>query len=225
MANWLRDYFYSHTIGQGIWKWDHYFEIYDRHFNRFRGQEVHILEIGIYSGGSLNMWRDYFGPKALIYGVDIEASCKSYERDDVKIFIGDQTNRDFWRHFRSAVPKLDIVVDDGGHEVVQQTVSLDELLPHLRPGGVYLCEDVHGYPNNEFASYVHKLAHGLNDHREVESNPNDNDRRLVKKPTPFQAEINSIHLYPYVIVIEKNGLPIKELIAPKRGTEWQPFLK
>ena len=225
MADRLRDYFYSHTAGQGIWKWDHYFEIYDRHFNKFRGQEVHILEIGIYSGGSLNMWRDYFGPRARIYGVDIDPSCKSYERDEVKILIGDQANRDFWRHFRNVVPMLDIVVDDGGHEAVQQIVSLEELLPHIRPGGVYLCEDVHGYPGNQFASYVHELAHQLNDHRGAEANTENNDRRIVKATTPSQAEINSIHIYPYVTVFEKNVTPVKELIAPKRGTEWQPFLK
>src|SRR5215475_13984002 len=70
--NQLRTFFDNRKVGSGIWKWLHYFEIYERHFSRFRGQEVHIAEIGIYSGGSLEMWRDYFSPKAHIYGVDIE---------------------------------------------------------------------------------------------------------------------------------------------------------
>src|SRR5262249_15852097 len=136
--------------------------VYDRHFSRFRGEDVHVLEIGVYSGGSLQMWRDYFGPKAHIYGVDIEPDCRVYEGDNVKIFIVDQADSRFWREFRQKVPMLDIVIDDGGHQTEQQIVTIEELLPFLRPGGVYCCEDVHG-AFNHFASYVHGLDHKLND--------------------------------------------------------------
>jgi hypothetical protein len=52
---------------------------------------------------------------------------------------------------------LDIVIDDGGHKYEQQVVNLEELLPHLRPNGVYLCEDVFS-AFNLFASYVGGLA-------------------------------------------------------------------
>jgi hypothetical protein len=110
--NVLRTFFDNRTEGNGIWKWSHYFDIYDRHFAQFRGEEVHVLEIGVYSGGSLEMWRDYFGPKARIYGVDIEPACRAYESDSVKIFIGDQGDRQFWHEFRGKVPALDIVIDD-----------------------------------------------------------------------------------------------------------------
>ena len=54
----------------------------------------------------------------------------------IKVFIGDQADRKFWSQFRREVPILDLVIDDGGHEPEQQIVSLEELLPHLRPGGV-----------------------------------------------------------------------------------------
>ena len=161
-SNALRDFFVNHKEGPGIWKWEHYFDVYDRHFHRFRGQQINILEIGIYSGGSLDMWRHYFGPKAHIYGVDIEPACRIYESDAVTVFIGDQGDRQFWDMFRRNVPYLDIVVDDGSHHPDDQIVSAEELLPFLRPGGVYLCEDVHG-AFNRFASYVHGLDHGLND--------------------------------------------------------------
>src|SRR5262245_54320107 len=76
-ANPLEEYFDSHTQGACIRKWRHYFEIYHRHFRKFVGQNVHVLEIGIYSGGSLEMWRSYFGPQARIYGVDIEEACRA----------------------------------------------------------------------------------------------------------------------------------------------------
>jgi hypothetical protein len=222
-GNRLREFFYNRTSGPGIWKWDHYFEIYERHFAKFRGTPVHILEIGVFSGGSLDMWRDYFGPEARIYGVDIQPECKVYERDGVEIHIGDQSDPMFWDGFKRAVPDLDIVIDDGSHKPRHQTTTLNQLLPHLRPGGVFLCEDIHGYPESPFADYAHKMAHGLNDHRGFEKHPDDNDRRLVLRTSEFQATINSVHLYPYVVVFEKNEQPVGEFVAPKRGDQWQPF--
>jgi hypothetical protein len=217
--NRLRTFFDNRKVGNGIDKWLHYFEIYERHFSRFRGQEVHIAEIGIYSGGSLEMWRDYFGPKAHIYGVDIVPDRKVYERDGVKVFIGDQADRSFWREFRAKVPKLDIVIDDGGHEYEQQVVSLEELLPHLRPGGVYLCEDVHG-AFNRFASYVGGLAHKLNETVNFRGIPDDPERSTVSDKTMFQKRTNSIHLYPFVVVVEKNRADVAELVAARHGTHW-----
>ena len=98
----LQKFVEARREGRGIWKWRHYFDVYEKHFSRFRGQEVHVLEIGVYSGGSLEMWRDYFGPQARIHGVDIEPACRSYANDAVQIHIGDQTDRGFWQRFRTA---------------------------------------------------------------------------------------------------------------------------
>ena len=59
-------------------KWTHYMALYDRHFNKFRGKKMHILEIGVRRGGSLQMWKKYFGAQAMIYGVDIDPNTKKY---------------------------------------------------------------------------------------------------------------------------------------------------
>jgi len=125
----LKDYFDSHSSGPGIWKWNHYFDIYHRFFKKFVGTEVSILEIGIYSGGSLDMWRNYFGAGCQVYGIDVQEACKVYEGEGKRIFIGDQADREFWRRFREQVPSLDIVIDDGGHRPEQQIVTLEETLP------------------------------------------------------------------------------------------------
>jgi SAM-dependent methyltransferase len=171
----LEKFFDSRQTGPGIWKWRHYFPIYERHFKKFRGSEIHFLEIGIYSGGSLDMWREYFGPKAYIYGVDIEPSCKLYEGERTRIFIGDQADHGFWQEFRREVPVLDAVVDDGGHTLPQQVASIDELVPHLRPGGVYLCEDIYGQ-DNPMAAYATGMIPVLNGGQALASNPDHNER-------------------------------------------------
>jgi hypothetical protein len=223
-SNPLWAYFDAHKEGRGIWKWLHYFDIYHRHLSKFRGREVHVLEIGIYSGGSLGMWRHYFGPRCRVYGVDIEPACKAYEDESVKVFIGDQADRDFWKRVREQVPTIDVVIDDGGHLAEQQIVTLEELLPHLRAGGVYVCEDLHGAFNG-FSSYAAGFMHRLHQYEPSTNNVNDNDRRIVCKATPFQSVIHSAHVYPFVTVIEKCETPFSEFVSPKRGTEWQPFFK
>ena len=140
--NHLQHYFENNT-GRVIHKWSHYFDVYDRHFHRFRDQEIVILEIGVSQGGSLQMWKDYFGPKAKIYGIDIDPACKSLEEDNIEIFIGSQSDRDFLRLVKKQIPKVDILIDDGGHTMTQQIVSFEELFDHVQDKGVYLCEDMH----------------------------------------------------------------------------------
>lgn len=214
----LREYFESHREGPGIWKWEHYFEVYHRHVSKFVGTGPKVLEIGIYSGGSLGMWKSYFGKQCHIYGVDIEPACRSYESDDVSVFIGDQADRGFWADFKKKVGKVDIVTDDGGHKPEQQQVTLEEMLPALSDGGVYICEDVHGV-SNRFLTFVAALVSKLN---AIDLMPGE---LLESARTPFQKAIHSIHFYPYIVVIEKHVGTAPRLAAPRHGSEWQPFFK
>jgi Methyltransferase domain len=208
----LEVYFDSNLEGPGIWKWRHYFPIYERHLARFRNRPVDLVEVGIYSGGSLSMWRSYLGAQARIYGIDVEPACKTYETPDMRVFIGDQADPAFWNAFLAEVPEFDIVIDDGGHETRQQIPTLEAVLPHLRPGGVYLCEDIHTQ-SNAFHDYIEGLEREL--HATGES------YRFAT--TPWQSSIDSIHVYPFVTVIEKRTSPLDVHEAPRHGTQWQPF--
>jgi hypothetical protein len=218
----LRRYFDGHQSGPGIWKWLHYFDLYERHFARFVGREVHLCEIGVFSGGSLGMWRSYFGSGCHVYGVDIEPACRAYEGERTRIFIGDQSDRSFWRKVRGETPQFDIVIDDGGHLPEQQIVTLEEVLPHLRAGGVYVCEDVSG-ESNGFSTYVRSLTDRLNSASALERSETTGE--LSVHATPFQSEIESVHFYPFVCVIEKRRAQVDRFVAPKHGTSWQPFLE
>jgi hypothetical protein len=215
----LLAYFEDRKAGRGIFKWRHYFEIYDRHFNRFRGRPVNVLEIGVYSGGSLEMWSDYFGPQSHIYGVDIQPKCKAYEARSISISIGDQSDRDFWKRFKANTPSLDIVIDDGGHQPEQQVVSFEELFPVLRPGGLYVCEDLGGSFNG-FMMYAQGLVHDLNSSEGVVGHPELRERRQVCKTTSFQSAVASVHFYPFVVVVERTGAAVPELISSMHGTDW-----
>jgi hypothetical protein len=113
---------------------------------------------------------------------------------------------------------VDVLIDDGGHHPEQQKVTLEEMLQHLRPGGVYICEDVHGICH-PFAAYVHALADELN----AVVGWTHQEQGLTSTPTPFQAAIHSVHLYPFVVVIEKRDSILNGFSAPKHGTKWEPF--
>ena len=217
----ISKYFDSHTQGPGIWKWRHYFEIYERHFHKFIGRPVNVLEIGIYSGGSLGMWKHYFGPDCRVFGVDIEPDCKAYESDSVRVFVGDQGDRDFWRTFRKESPSMDIVIDDGGHLPEQQIVTLEETLPYLRAGGVYLCEDIGPTPS-KFMRYISGLLLNIHNTLGLRSEPDSLEHDMVIPSTNFQAAIHSVHVYPFVVVIERNTTNVTEFVSSKRGTEWLP---
>lgn len=224
-SNPLWDYFQAIQEGPGILKWQHYFDIYHRHLKRFIGQKVDVVEVGVYSGGSLGMWRSYFGDQSHIYGVDIEEACKVYANDHVSISIGDQSDRSFWNQFKQSVDGVDILIDDGGHEADQQKVTLEETLPWIRPGGVYICEDIHGRTNS-FAAYAAALVAELN-HAAWTHAPWTKESKYGLQyeiqNSPFQTAVHSIHFYPFVVVIEKHAAPFKTLRSIKHGTEWQPF--
>lgn len=220
LANPLRAYFDGHHEGRGIFKWLHYFDFYHPHLQKFIGQDVHVVEIGVFSGGSMDMWKEYFGAGCQISGIDLEEACRVYEGNRVKIYIGDQEDRNFWRQFRADAPPVDVLIDDGGHTPEQQMVTLEEMLPHLKPGGIFICEDIHGR-SNRFAAFAAALTTALNDYRTDPAQEQGNELKTLV--SAWQADIRSIHIYPFAVVIEKSAAPINNLVAPRHGTEWQAF--
>jgi hypothetical protein len=136
-------YFRSNRAGRVLDKWVHYFPIYSRHFAPYRGRPVRILEIGIYRGGSLDMWRWYFGDQVTLVGIDIDDSARAASDPRHAVEIGDQTDADFLRRVSERHGPFDIVIDDGGHEMRQQIVTAETLFPLLADGGVFLIEDCH----------------------------------------------------------------------------------
>src|SRR5215469_11390917 len=86
--------FLSNT-GRRTHKWYQYFPAYERHFEHLRNQHITLIEIGVGEGGSLQMWRRYFGPFARIVGIDWNPDRRQVEEDQIYIRIGHQENRSF----------------------------------------------------------------------------------------------------------------------------------
>ena len=129
-------------------KHNHFFDIYDSHLSHLQDKkEFKILEIGVYNGGSLFMWKNYF-PHADIIGIDIDSYTKRWidEKRDIKIHIGDQCDIKFLQKVVDEEGPFDLIIDDGGHENNQIITSLEFLFDHLKEDGIYVVEDT-------FASY------------------------------------------------------------------------
>lgn len=213
----LQRYFVANQ-GRLIQKWHHYFEIYHRHFEAFRGRSPVVLEIGVFHGGSLQMWKEYFGPGAQIVGLDVDPRCRELEEDGVSIMIGDQADRRFLAEVRRRLPRVDIVIDDGGHQMQQQIVSFEELYPHIQPRGVYLCEDIH---TSFIAKYeggyrrpgtFHEYSKGLTDklYAWYSEDP------AAFPVDDFTRSAYAMHFYDSVLVIEKRPMqPPQQSITGK----------
>ncbi|MHA7889017.1 class I SAM-dependent methyltransferase [Roseicyclus sp.] len=146
-----------------------YFDSYDHFLGQYRGNDITFVEIGVLDGGSLFMWRDFFGSKARIIGVDLNPAAKKWEEEGFEIFIGSQSDPDFWARFVDEVGPVDVVLDDGGHTYAQQIVTVEVLLPHVNDGGLVLVEDTHtsymsgfGTPSQSFMEYVKQRVDAVN---------------------------------------------------------------
>lgn len=213
----LREYFDNNINGNCITKWHHYFEIYEFWFKKYKDKPVVILEIGVFQGGSLKMWEDYFGDNCKIYGIDINPECKGFENEKTKIFIGSQSDKEFLEQVKSQIPKVDILIDDGGHMMDQQIISFETLYDHVKPNGYYLCEDIHtsywkvfngGYKNpGSFIEYSKNLIDKLNAWHVEDNKPISVDN--------FTRTAFSLHFYDSVLVIEKK--PITPPVSESKG--------
>lgn len=200
----LKQYFVKNQRNL-IHKWLHYFEIYHHYFAKYRDKEVTIVEFGVFHGGSLQMWKHYFGDKARIFGVDIDPRCKRFEEDQIKIFIGDQEDRAFLRDIRAQIGPIDLLIEDGGHKGGQQIATFEEMFPAITRGGLFLIEDLHtsywpaydgGYlRNGTFIECAKKIIDAM--HARYSQDP----RLTVGYLT---QTVKAMHVFDSIIIFEKD---------------------
>lgn len=135
--------FFFSSSGRKLHKWTHYLPIYETYFRPWRGSQVRMLEIGVQNGGSLEMWRSYFGSDAIICGIDINPECSKFDGESAMVRIGSQADHKFLADVVREMGGVDIVLDDGSHRSDHMRASFEALFPLLADGGVYLVEDCH----------------------------------------------------------------------------------
>ena len=120
-----------------------YTRLYERHLAHVREKKIRLLEVGIYRGDSHRMWRRYF-PNAEIFGIDNESQEKIPEMPAVRCWSGNQAAEGFVKRFLAeSGGHFDVVIDDGGHKADETVRTFQLLFPAVKPGGMYVIEDLH----------------------------------------------------------------------------------
>jgi len=195
-----------------IHKWTHYFPIYERHFSGWRDRTLLFLEIGVFGGGSLQMWHKYFGPRSTILGIDINPACKKFDSEATPVRIGDQIDPDFLASVIQEFGVPDIVLDDGSHRMQDINASFDFLYSRMGKNGVYMVEDLH-------TAYWPNFGGGV-----------DNENTFINRTKGFidqlhahytegaiqQTEISrntmGISVYDSIVVLERGGKCLKQAV-------------
>lgn len=204
MANFFSDYLKT-TDDRMLSKWTQYFDTYTRELTRFRTRPVSFLEIGVFKGGSIPMWKAFFAPGSRLTFIDIDPACAALAEPGTTVAIGNQADPEFLADLAAKHGPFDVILDDGSHVCAHQIASFEHLWPHLAEGGLYLVEDCHtsywpgfggGYRNE--ASWI-EYAKRLTDR--MHSWYTDQDALFPFDP--IARELHSVRFYDSIVVAEK----------------------
>jgi len=156
-----------------------YLPVYEKYLAEMREDGFNLLELGVKSGASLQMWKEYF-PNAKIYGVDVVPIPPI---EDCTIYQFHQADRDaIERTFKNE--QFRIIVDDASHLISDQILSVCFLWPKLEKGGYYFIEDVGSFgfwnePN--FLNYFGPFRPTIHDLRPTNPKANDDILLVLRK--------------------------------------------
>ena len=190
----------------GVHKWLHYLPIYDRAFASLDKSTVHMLEIGVARGGSLQMWREFFGSEATIFGIDINPECSNVVSHPNQVRIGSQADPNFLRSVVSDMRSINVVLDDGSHLAEHQIASFRTLFPLLDVGGLYIIEDLHTAYWPGFGGGLRRPGSAI---ELVKALIDDMHAWYHSEPETWapRTQVGAIHLYDSIAIIEKADLP------------------
>lgn len=121
----------------------HYLRNYEDYFRSLLDKDIRLLELGVYNGGSLLLWRDYF-ERGLIVGLDIESRRIEDASGRIRVYEGAQQDRELLDRIacETAPQGFDVIIDDCSHIGELTRISFWHLFDkHLKPGGLYVIED------------------------------------------------------------------------------------
>jgi hypothetical protein len=136
-----------------------YTELYHMLFHPYRDRAVNFLEMGLLIGGpehgasadretkdlpSIRMWLEFFS-KARIHGLDV-SDFSWFHHDRFTFHRCDMDDRANIDAAAARMPALDIIIDDASHASHHQQNGFLSLWPQLRPGGLYIIEDLRWQP-------------------------------------------------------------------------------
>jgi hypothetical protein len=182
-----------------------YIRHYSRHFAPIRSDVRLMIEIGVQTPNSLQMWEAYF-PNATIVGIDIDPACKAFENGRKLVRIGDQNDKAFLDSIVDEFGgKIDIIIDDGEHSQPAILTSFCRLFPALAPHGIYAVEDLIDMPR--LAEFFHQIERSIN-HWPVEAKTTDWQYLWrFENASWLDRNVTGLHFYRHVCFVERGHNP------------------
>lgn len=157
----------------------------------------------MFSGGSLFMWKNFFGKNAKIIGIDLNPDALRFKKFGFEIIIGDQSKEKFWEIFFKKYGKVDIILDDGGHTNYQQIITVNCCVPNIKDGGMLITEDTHtSYIKNKW--YNPSKYSFINYCKNLIDDINSRYPGLKKKKHSLRKYIHSIQSFESIVVFRIN---------------------
>ena len=191
-------------------KYDSYFPAYEALLKKYVSRDVTIVEVGIFNGGSLFMWRKFFGPKARIIGIDLNPDAREWEKHGFEIYIGDQSSHAFWSELFQKIGKVDVLIDDGGHTNRQQIVTSHHAIQNIKDDGLLIVEDVHtsyfrefGNPSRySFINFAYRLVDGVN----------SRSCSLRRTYAPYSSRVYSVTFFESIVAFQIDSRLCKQSV-------------
>ena len=203
--------------GKDVFKWVHYLPNYEKHFERFVNRPLTLLEIGCLHGGSLQMWKRYFGPHARIVGIDINPDCAAHTEDQIDVRIGSQDDKAFLQRVADEFGPFDIVIDDGSHVCEHLVASFQALYGHVKDTGIYVAEDLHTNYWDGYGGGLRRPGTFIEHAKLLIDELNAYHAQGALDITRFTNTTASIHFYDSMVFFEKARLSARrDLIVGTR---------
>lgn len=217
------EYLYRKKSGKVSTKWSSYFEIYERHLEKFKNEKISLLEIGVQNGGSLDIWAEYFKNANDLVGCDInpKVSELNYEDKRIKVIGMAATNPDAYVEIQKIQSNgYDVIIDDGSHRSMDTLSNFISYFDILKPGGLFIIEDMHcayweeyggGFFNDlSISNFMKKILDLINIEHcrgDFDSNKLFKSFFMGAKVPKFLTDnsIYSISTYNSIYVIEKSS--------------------
>lgn len=154
-------------------------KFYNSSFRIGRKLAKTILEIGVFRGGSIKLWRDYF-ERATIYGIDLDLSKLKYDfSSDLRVKLIEQSIYSD-TILNDLPPQFDYIIDDASHTVKDQIYAFNKFFPLLKKGGMYVIEDIQNIDRDKqlFTSLANEV--NIYDFRHVNNRYDDVIVKIIK---------------------------------------------
>jgi len=110
-----------------------YLPVYQAEFDRL--DSVRLLEIGVYTGGSIRLWKEYF-KDIEIHGIDNNV----YDNSDIPAEMHWGKFEDLHNNFQDEY--FDYIVNDSMHNYESQIDAFNLYFSKLKSGGKFFMEDI-----------------------------------------------------------------------------------